>query len=77
MIARYHLSLVKSESKQEWMRSRTQAERSALSGNITSSSITTEGRRGVWEGRCGDGSLQMVLSDGFYFSSERGSNIIN
>lgn len=42
-------------------------ERLTLAGSITSWSITTDRKRSVWMSRCGDRSLQMVLSDGFLF----------
>lgn len=44
MLVQYHLSLVQLESKREGVVSRTQVERLALTGSISSSSMSTDGR---------------------------------
>lgn len=44
MIVQYHLPLVPSESKREGVVSRTQVKRVALTGSISSSSMSTDGR---------------------------------
>lgn len=44
MLVQYHLSLVQLESKQEGVVSRTQVERLALTGSISSSSMSTDRR---------------------------------
>ena len=44
MIGQYHLSLVQLESKRKEVVSRTQVERLALTGSISSSSMSADGK---------------------------------